>query len=417
MNKNNVSAYAVIKGLHNIINSVDTTIFYHSERVAYIMFNLLKAEGSLCDDELFKMYTLALFHDFGAYKISEEADLKNIDVERPLDHSVYGALFIKYFSPLKDFYDMIITHHFDLKFYEGKKIPFISERGMLLSFADYLERFYYKHNYDYNEKYEKMLIETHGIKNVAFMKKANDKYKFFDKIKNNTYENDIKEFFKDKTFNEEEIIAYSKMLVYSIDFRSEATVIHTITVEAIAYEIALLYGFDEKAVKEIAFAAVLHDIGKISIPVSILEKPAKLTEEEFEIMKRHAIIGYRILSNLGIDRIRDIACLHHEKLDGSGYPFGLKSKELTPEMQVVAVSDIVSALLYKRSYKDKMDKHTVIKILGHMSDNNKVDSFIVNLFIDNYDYIIEKASSKCSDLLDTYMNLNSEYNKIISYFK
>ena len=94
----------------------------------------------------------------------------------------------------------------------------------------------------------------------------------------------------------------------------------------------------------------------MSIPTEILEKPDKLTTDEFEIMKQHCIIGYNILSDLNIDDIRDIATFHHEKLDGSGYPFGLKTKDLSPEARIVAISDILSALIGSRSYKEGFPK-------------------------------------------------------------
>ena len=142
-----------------------------------------------------------------------------------------------------------------------------------------------------------------------------------------SYEDELYSFFETKILTREEVISYSKMLAYSIDFRSEATVKHTILVEAISYQIAKLCGLDEENLTRIRVASVLHDIGKIGIPVEILEKPGKLTHDEFEIIKSHAIIGYNILSDLNIDDIRDIGTLHHEKLDGTGYPFGLKGKK------------------------------------------------------------------------------------------
>jgi HD-GYP domain-containing protein (c-di-GMP phosphodiesterase class II) len=123
-----------------------------------------------------------------------------------------------------------------------------------------------------------------------------------------------------------------------------------------------------------------------------------------------------ILSELNIDDIRDIGTLHHEKLDGTGYPFGLKEEEITVEMRIVTIADIISALLGVRSYKEEFNKDKAIRILEYMVDSNKIDSKIVNLFINNYDFIINEAQNQSSDLMNTYLNLNNEYKKILEDF-
>src|SRR5471030_1450617 len=101
--------------------------------------------------------------------------------------------------------------------------------------------------------------------------KADKEFNIIKKLNDCSYVKELYEFFEQKIITRDEVIAYSKMLAYSIDFRSEATVKHTIAVEAISYQIAKLYGLDERSLSRIKVAATLHDIGKIGIPVEILE--------------------------------------------------------------------------------------------------------------------------------------------------
>ncbi|MFW2490724.1 HD domain-containing phosphohydrolase [Clostridium chromiireducens] len=413
--KSEVTLKQIIQVIHRAINSVDNRLLNHGERVAYIMLNLLRAQGRHSEKEILELCAISIFHDIGAYKVAERDKLVTIDTVAPFDHAIYGSLFIKYFSPLSKLYKVVLTHHFSSMYYTENKIDIISEEGLLLNFADNIDRIYsFKKastiDYMMNNKKE-YLIEY-----IELLIDADAKNNLIDKLIDGSYVEELYDFLRTKTVTREEIISYSKMLAYSIDFRSEATVKHTILVEAVSYQIAKLYGLDEDTLEEIKVAAALHDIGKIAIPIEILEKPGKLTDEEFEIMKSHAIIGYNILSDLKVDDIRDIGTLHHEKLDGSGYPFGLKNSDITPEMRIVAIGDIVSALLGVRSYKEEFNKEKVIKILKNMTQYNKIDKNIANLFIENYDFIIKEATKESSDLMAKYLNITDEYNNLLKGF-
>lgn len=215
----------------------------------------------------------------------------------------------------------------------------------------------------------------------------------------------------DNKYSEDEI------LKYAIDFRSKATVVHTISVQEISVQIANIINLDEETTMKIKIASMLHDIGKISIPVEILEKQGKLTLEEYDKIKNHAIVGYRILSDLGLDDIRDIAALHHEKLDGTGYPFKLKDSEISLEVRIVAIADIISALVGKRSYKGEFSKETVISILSDMALNNKIDNDICKIVIDKYDFIMNGVRENTKETLNIYNNIMKEYEDLLSNFE
>lgn len=398
--------------IHRAINSVDIRLFNHGQKVAYIMMNLLKADNSYSDEEILDICALTVFHDIGAYKVAERDKLTQIDTLSPFQHAFYGALFIKYFSPLSRLDKIVLTHHFTYQYYKNKNMEIISMEGLLLNFADYIERIFTDKKGLTREDIENTK-EYFLREHVDLLLKADEKYNLISKLTDGSYEQELHSFLESKVLTREEVIAYSKMLAYSIDFRSEATVKHTILVEGISYEIGKLIGLGEETLTQIKVASALHDVGKIAIPVEILEKPGKLTQQEFEIIKNHSRIGYNILSDLNIDDIRNIAALHHEKIDGTGYPFGLKGEELSIEARIVAIGDIISALFGTRSYKEAFNKDKIIKILEAMIRSNKIDSEIGVLFINNYDYIMKEALKESNELMDIYLNLNNEYNTLL----
>lgn len=403
--------------IQRTLDSMDDRLAGHGEKVAYIMYKLLKCHGGYSDEEILRMITLAVFHDIGVYKIEERDHIVDIDLEIPMNHSVYGYLFIKYFSPLSDLADIVLGHHLYPKDFNDSAKVKIPKEALILNLADSIAVLQLHFN-----KIDPMLILNKSSNDLLeehkeLFKKACNEYDLIEKIETDTYLNELYEILDKRELSRREIIAYARMLNYAIDFRSESTVVHTITVEEISWQISKMLGLDDYKSTIIKIASMLHDIGKLSIPINILEKKGKLTQEEFEIIKCHTIVGYNILSNMGIDDIRDIATLHHEKLNGTGYPFCLKGDNISKEARIVAVADVLSALIGKRSYKDEFSKDEVISILSNMASNYEIDKDICKLVIENYDYIEKRVKANTKNTLKLYKNLMNEYKELLEYFE
>ncbi len=150
----------------------------------------------------------------------------------------------------------------------------------------------------------------------------------------------------------------------------------------IAQGLAEKHGFDDEFIEHIFLFAPLHDIGKIGIPDNILLKPGKLDEDERKAMEQHALIGREmidsLLDNFGLDAfyrvdlLRNIAEFHHEKLDGKGYPHGLKGEEIPIEAHIIAVADIFDALTSARPYKKAWSNDEAYALL-HKLGGNELD--------------------------------------------
>lgn len=211
----------------------------------------------------------------------------------------------------------------------------------------------------------------------------------------------------------EECEEYLRMLIFSIDFRSQHTVTHTITTTCISCSIARLMGMEEQQIHNIYYGALLHDLGKIGIPVEILEFPGKLSPQAMKIMRTHVGITEEILGGKIHPAVTRIAVRHHEKLDGSGYPRGIGGDDLTPEEQVVAVSDIVSALLGTRSYKKAYSSDMTLSILQEQAESGKISREIVNIVSGHFEEILSDISEKNTPILSTYNGLNEEFGVLL----
>lgn len=158
------------------------------------------------------------------------------------------------------------------------------------------------------------------------------------------------------------------------------------------------YPINDKIVLEIERNAAVHDIGKVGIPDSILKKPGKLTDEEWEIMRTHPIIGGDIFKSMreGLKAFdpelykvsEEITRFHHEKWNGEGYPNGLKGFEIPLVARIVSVADVFDAISNKRVYKDAFDFEESFKMLEEMKGKN-LDPFLVDLFIENSDEVLK----------------------------
>ena len=147
----------------------------------------------------------------------------------------------------------------------------------------------------------------------------------------------------------------------TVDAKDENTSQHSFRVSEYSVMIAKRLGFSDEQCENLRKAALLHDIGKIGIPDSVLNKPARLTDEEYAVMKSHVVKGGEILSKFTlIDNVADGALYHHERYDGSGYVHGLKGEEIPLNARIIGIADAFDAMTANRVYRKKLDMDYVI---------------------------------------------------------
>ena len=203
-----------------------------------------------------------------------------------------------------------------------------------------------------------------------------------------------------------------KRLCFAAEYKDEDTAFHLIS---LSFTATLLYSWvtdSPKKLREMYYASLMHDIGKIGIPDKILLKPGKLTPDEFEVIMTHPKIAYDILRNTDhslLKTARKIAYTHHEKWDGSGYPEGLSGEDIPIEGRIVAIADVFDALISERVYKDAF---SLEKSLAIMADGKgqHFDGKLLEIFFKNIDNIMEFRN----DIAEEFAKYNS--NQVAEHF-
>ncbi|WP_246005838.1 HD-GYP domain-containing protein [Brevibacillus gelatini] len=171
--------------------------------------------------------------------------------------------------------------------------------------------------------------------------------------------------------------------LYVLEGADSYTYRHSLNVGILCSLIARLLKWDEQQVTFMGNAGFLHDVGKMRIPKEILLKPGKLTEEEFAIMKKHTTYGYEMIRKMegGTEKLALCALLHHERLDGSGYPEQRKGDEIPLECQVLAVADIFDAICSDRVYKGRTSPFEAAQLLWKEACNGLLNIEVVTIFV------------------------------------
>ena len=219
-----------------------------------------------------------------------------------------------------------------------------------------------------------------------------------------------------KLIEEQKILfdSFIETLASSIDARDKITSGHSTRVKMYATLIAKEFGMEKNDISILEKAAALHDIGKIGIRDSVLQKEGKLTDEEYKHIQEHVEITHNILAKIHMSKdfqqITDIACSHHEKFDGSGYYRKLKGEEIPFGGRVLAVSDVFDAITSKRHYRDKMPIEKVIDIIMKGSGSH-FDPLVVEKFL----------AIKLTDIVKVFLTensltLNEEDNKTLEKY-
>ncbi|RFB18003.1 HD domain-containing protein [Bacillus sp. HNG] len=207
------------------------------------------------------------------------------------------------------------------------------------------------------------------------------------------------ESFSENEMLSSELEATQKEILFTLgeitETRSKETGNHVRRVAEYSKLLALKYGLSKEEAELLKSASPLHDVGKIGIPDSILNKPQKLTKEEYEIMKTHTTIGYQMLKHSNrriLDAAAIIALTHHEKYDGSGYPEGLKGEEIPLYGRIAAISDVFDALSTDRVYKKAWEMKRIMEYFKDQKGKH-FDPQLVDLFLENINEFVSIKES------------------------
>ena len=374
----------------------------HGRRVACLCMFMAK-EAGIRGEELRDLVGCSVLHDnalteFIHEELSKSHMLEGLEtqlsdtigieaVTHNSRHSVIGEQNIRLVPFRTDVKNMVLYHHENA---DGSGAIGITaaETGLkpqLLHLADVVD-VTFNLNPISEEKYIKILAWVEGQSGKMFSEEAVKLFQdavTYDKIAYMVNEGALASLQRELhtepcNYSDEEIHNLATLFARIIDYKSEFTQTHSLGVADKAERMANYYGFDCEKTTRFYLAGALHDIGKLVVSNDILEKPGKLTDDEYSAMKDHATATRYILSQIKeISDVTEWAANHHEKLNGSGYPRGLTAEELSFEERLMACIDIYQALTEKRPYKDGMSHEKTIAIMKDMADKGYIDETIV----------------------------------------
>ncbi|WP_168190131.1 HD-GYP domain-containing protein [Caloramator sp. E03] len=364
---------AYLKGNQNPVDK--HRFFNHSKRTSYVSMSIAKLI-SLDKSFLSDVYISSTLHDIGVTCSIDECHSDEVFIKK---HCLDGENILKKFPINFSISEYIKYHHenFDGSGSFGlykDEIPLISQ---IIRLSDTFEILYdeTKPNYfqrDYIKKFllnSKKSILSPDIVDIFMEVESKDMF-WWDvdnlSFSSNTV-NDVipKEFIP---VDLEFLKAIAEIFAEIIDNKSPFTFKHSYNLSKLCEKVADHLKFDSEKKIKFIIAALLHDLGKLAIPNSILNKNEKLNDNEMTVIKSHTYYTYLILSKIkGLEEITSWAANHHEKLNGEGYPRRLKSEDLCFEDRLLAICDIFEALTSKRPYKEGISKDKAFKILDDMA--------------------------------------------------
>lgn len=373
----------------------------HGKRTAFISLKIAE-ELHFTPEQLHDIVALAILHDNGVSEKSlhdalVKGNYKNSNsLEHVKEHCIVGEINASQYPFLTDVKDVIKYHHerddgkgfFNLK---GEEIPLMSQ---IIHLADVIENNFNLENMNFNTQ-EAILKFVNYEKNKSFSSRVVNAFTsaikcedFWVCIKTDSIDTCLKsgtpQFVMETSF--EKLRKITGVLSRIIDSKSKYTQKHS---KDLAEKVSIMADFYNKRPEEKAkliIAADLHDIGKLAVPNSILDSPNKLTREEFKIIKKHTYFTRIALQEIsGFEDITEWASNHHEKLDGSGYPFGKSAEDLDFNSRLIACLDIYEALTEERPYRKSLNHEEAMEIMNKMKNSGFIDVGITN----DIDYVFK----------------------------
>ena len=384
----------------------------HGERVAWMTMKMMQASGA--DEQLIRDITLlALLHDNGLapyYRhYAEKKKGKDTSLNRLLmkaetgngaEHCILGEEAVKLLPFQSNVNNVILYHHENadgtgLLKVKAEDTPLGARVIHLADMADVCC------NVQDPEKYDMVLSFVRQRKGKWFCEDTVSLFEqsltedAFHDMQTRGAETLLREGLHSQArdFTDAEIRSLAGFFARIVDYKSSLTKDHSLGVAAKAERMARFYGWNEEKVIRYYLAGALHDVGKMFVDNDILEKPDRLTSEEFTKMQNHAAWTHAVLSRIpGLEDVDRWASRHHEKLDGTGYCEGLKAEDLSMEDRLMGCIDIYQALTEKRPDKEGLSHAKAAGIMRSMAKDGKIDAGITEDLLSVYGDDAEESS-------------------------
>jgi HD-GYP domain-containing protein (c-di-GMP phosphodiesterase class II) len=392
----------LVLSLSDALDLAFSSLAMHQQRTAFIAWELAK-RAKLEEKRIENVFIAGLLHDIGALSIEEKKSLHDNETSAVEPHCIRGQHLFKSNPWLAPCADLVRYHHRDwITCEEPRDTPEVFD-SQLLFLADYLERQIDRKTYILHQ--DEALCSR--LKELADKQISSEIIDLFLEV------SPREEFWLDLTsprlyslllhngpfqtieIDINNIAIFAKLLGMIVDFKSPFTATHSSGVAQCSMLLAEMVGMSESEVELMEVAGLLHDLGKLVVPNSILEKPAGLTHAEMAVMKQHTYHTFSILSTIGgLQMIAEWGAYHHERLDGKGYPFKRGAHEMNLGARIMAVSDIFTALAEDRPYRKGMGAERIKTILQEQANRGIQDPRIIKLLLENIEEVRKAVTAR-----------------------
>lgn len=381
----------IFLSLSDAIDLANPEIACHQMRCAYMVWQMAK-EAGLPRERVKRLYMAALLHDIGALTPKDKTRLHTFEETDILAHCLRGEVLFQSVPLLAPAAPIVRHHHRDWCDCDGSiGDPDVLDAQILL-LADWVERLVRRDCFILSQM-ESITARIRSMEKTIFhpdvvelFVRASDREEFWlDVASPRLYGLLLREGpLRSIEIPFEDIASIAGAMQKIIDFRSPFTATHSAGVAECAALLTGHFGYMETEVKLMHLAGHVHDLGKLIIPNAILEKQGKLTREEFQVVKQHTYFTYEVLLSIDrLERVAEWAAFHHEKLDGTGYPFRVGAEKINTGSRIMAVADIFTALTEDRPYRPGMPLDKALAILTEQADSGKIEPRVVTLLGDH----------------------------------
>ncbi len=412
--------YDVIVSLSEAVDLISPELNSHHQRVAYLSYRIAEQIGIPLKIRR-EILMQGLLHDIGALSLAERISLFDEESDGMYSHAFRGARLLSQCPPLASLANGIRYHHIPWdngngKDYGNRPVPVSSHilhladracvyldnsKNVISAASEMLDK------YSGTKAFSPDLLDALSglVKKEFIWLEMSDQtpLRFLPETATEMSEIDI-----------DGVISIAKVFSYVIDFRSHFTATHSAGVAHTAQKLAEFAGMSGNECKMMLIAGYLHDLGKLAVNNSILEKPGKLNMSEFSIIRCHTFYTYRLLSRIrGFEEINQWASYHHERLDGTGYPFHLKGDEIPLGSRIMTVADVFNAITEHRPYRRGMQKHEIIDVFETLKEKGEVCTNLVDILLDNLDLFIDLCHATQRKAAEEYESFISDEDESI----
>ncbi|UFS63656.1 HD domain-containing protein [Sulfurimonas sp. HSL-3221] len=396
----------VIYALTEALDLVGIDDTRHGKRVAFMAAECARAAGF---DEAFidDIIGIGMLHDCGVSTTDVHRSLvTQLEWKDEQIHCERGAILLGKVALFQRFALPVYYHHTHWELLEhlpvDRRVKQLANLIYLADRVDALRSQMGGSGLEQSAEIERVIVEHSGTffapDFVEAFQKASGRNSFWFSLEDEPLEEQLMEWVgrgENRPFSFSAVREMAQMFADVVDAKSPFTFEHSFGVAALANFLARGFGLDEQRRETVEIAALLHDLGKLRVEDAILNKNGRLDAGEKILMNRHGFDSNMILRRIhGFRGIARIASLHHEMLDGKGYPYSLGEEEIPLEARIVTVADIFQALVQTRPYRAAMEPDAAFAILQEMADNGKIDTAVVAMIGTNLQQAYRLAKYK-----------------------